>query len=42
MPGVPLDMWPSLKIAYSHGARTTIGGNFDTVGVSYQYVWLDR
>lgn len=39
---VPLGLWQSLKIAYSHGARTSIGGNFDTVGVSYQYVWLDR
>jgi hypothetical protein len=30
----------SLKFAYSHGARTTIGGNFDTVGISYQYLWF--
>ena len=32
----------SLKFAYSHGARTTIGGDFDTVGISYQYLWFDR
>ncbi len=39
---LPLTAWQSLKIAYSRGARTSIGGDFDTLGVSYQYVWLDR
>lgn len=39
---VPLRKLQSLKIAYSRGARTTIGGDFDTIGVSYQYVWIDR
>jgi Putative MetA-pathway of phenol degradation len=39
---LPLGRQQSLKFAYSRGARTTIGGDFDTVGVSYQYVWFDR
>lgn len=29
----------SFKLAYSAGARTTIGGNFRSVGLSYQYLW---
>ncbi len=39
---LPLGRWQALKFAYSRGARTTIGGDFDTIGVSYQYLWLDR
>ena len=39
---LPLRRLQSIKIAYSRGARTTIGGNFDTVGVSYQYAWIDH
>lgn len=39
---VPLGSWHSVKIAYSRGARTNIGGDFQTIGVSYQYAWLDR
>jgi hypothetical protein len=37
---MPLTRAQSLKFAYSHGARTTIGGDFDTYGVSYQYAWF--
>jgi hypothetical protein len=39
---LPVSRWQSIKIAYSRGARTTIGGNFETIGLSYQYAWLDR
>ncbi len=39
---LPLARWHSIKIAYSRGARTTIGGDFETIGLSYQYAWLDR
>ena len=39
---LPLHRLQSIKIAYSRGARTTVGGNFETVGVSYQYLWFDR
>jgi hypothetical protein len=39
---LPLGQQQALKFAYSRGARTTIGGDFDTIGVSYQYIWLDR
>jgi hypothetical protein len=39
---LPITRQQSIKIAYSAGARTTIGGDFQTVGVSYQYAWMDR
>jgi hypothetical protein len=39
---MPLAKRQSLKFSYSAGATTTIGGDFDTVSVSYQYVWFDR
>jgi len=39
---LPLTRFQALKIAYSRGARTRIGGDFDTLGVSYQYLWFDR
>ncbi len=39
---LPLGRQQSLKFAYSRGARTTIGGDFETIGVSYQYLWFDR
>jgi hypothetical protein len=38
----PLTRFQALKIAYSRGARTSIGGDFETLGVSYQYLWFDR
>ena len=31
-----------LRIAYSFGAYTTIGGDFQSVGVSYSYAWAGR
>jgi hypothetical protein len=39
---LPAGRSQSIKISYSVGARTTIGGDFQTVGVSYQYAWADR
>jgi hypothetical protein len=39
---LPLGRAQSLKIAYSRGAYTTIGADFDALGVSYQYAWLSR
>jgi hypothetical protein len=31
-----------VRISYSFGAFTTIGGDFQSVGVSYSYVWAGR
>jgi len=39
---VPLGRQQTVKVAYSKGARTSIGGDFETIGVSYSYVWADR
>lgn len=39
---LPVARRQSLKLAYSTGATTTIGGDFDAVSVSYQLVWFDR
>lgn len=36
---LPLDRRQSLKFTYSRGAITRIGADFDSVGVSYQYIW---
>lgn len=35
----PVAKRQSLKFTYSLGAYTTIGGDFQSVGVSYQYLW---
>jgi hypothetical protein len=39
---IPLTGLQSMRFAFSHGARTRVGGDFDTFGISYQYVWFDR
>jgi hypothetical protein len=36
---VPLSRRQSMKVAYSFGAYTTIGGDFRTLSVGYQYLW---
>ena len=36
---VPLGRRSSFKVAYSAGALRTIGGNFNTVSIAYQYLW---
>ena len=39
---LPIARLQSIKIAYSRGARTTIGGDFQTIGIAYQFIWADR
>lgn len=39
---LPLRKRQSLKFAYNTGATTTIGGDYDTVSVTYQIVWFDK
>ena len=39
---LPLTQQQSVKLLYSRGAWTTVGADFQTVGIQYQYVWLDR
>lgn len=36
---IPLNRRQSLKFSYSHGAHTTIGGNFNSIAMAYQYLW---
>lgn len=36
---IPLNRRQSVKVAFSTGAFTTIGANFDSVAVTYQYLW---
>lgn len=36
---LPLNLRHSVKLAYSRGAATTIGADFQAIGVSYQYIW---
>ena len=38
---LPITRQQSIKIAYSAGARTTVGGDFQPVGISYTYGGLD-
>ena len=37
---LPLGRWQSIKIAYSTGATTRIGGDFDTSAVAWQRLWM--
>lgn len=39
---LPLVRNQSLKIAYSSGVTGTIGADFNTVSIAWQYVWFDR
>jgi Putative MetA-pathway of phenol degradation len=39
---LPLKKGQSLKINYSSGVTGNIGANFNTLGVGWQYVWIDR
>jgi hypothetical protein len=39
--GMPCGRGQILKMAYSRGARTTIGADFETIAISYQYMWFD-
>jgi hypothetical protein len=39
---VPVSKHQSLKFSYSRGAFVTIGGDFQTISVAWQYSWLGR
>lgn len=39
---VPLARGHSVKLSVATGASTRIGQDFDTIGLAYQYMWLDR
>jgi hypothetical protein len=39
---VPVSKHQSLKVSYSRGAFVTIGGDFQSVSVAWQYSWLGR
>lgn len=39
---LPLPRRQSLKVTYSAGATTRIGGDFKTLGLTYQLAWFDR
>jgi len=36
---IPLNRRQSLKFSYSHGAHTTVGGNFNSIAMAYQFLW---
>jgi Putative MetA-pathway of phenol degradation len=36
---IPFNRRQSFKLSYSHGAYTTIGGNFNSIAIFYQYIW---
>jgi hypothetical protein len=38
---VPLARKQSLKLSYSNGAVTRVGGNFRSIGIAWQYAWND-
>jgi hypothetical protein len=39
---IPIGAKQSLKLAWTDGATTRIGGDFTTYGVVWQYTWFDR
>jgi hypothetical protein len=39
---LPLGDRQSLKLSWSDGATTRIGGDFNTIGVAWQHTWLPR
>ena len=39
---MPVAQRQSLKLSWSTGAATRIGGDFDLISLSYQYLWFDR
>ena len=38
---IPATDRQSIKLAWSTGARVRVGGDFDAVGIAWQYVWPD-
>ena len=39
---VPLNRHQSVKASYARGTYVTIGGNYRTFSVAWQYAWIDR
>ena len=39
---VPLGKGHSVKVAASRGVDARVGSRFNTIGLAYQYIWLDR
>jgi hypothetical protein len=39
---LPIGAQQSIKLAWSEGASTRIGGDFSTYGIAWQYMWLGR
>src|SRR6516225_2861354 len=39
---LPVSQHQTLKFSYSRGTYVTIGGDYRTVSVSWQYQWLDK
>lgn len=39
---LPVAKGHSVKLSVATGASTRIGQDFDTVGLAYQYIWLDK
>jgi hypothetical protein len=38
---LPVGRRYSVKIAWARGLTTRIGGNFNTIGIAWQYIWFD-
>jgi hypothetical protein len=38
---MPLTQKQSLKLSYSNGAVTRVGGNFRSISAAWQYAWID-
>lgn len=39
---LPVAKGHSVKLSFATGASTRIGQDFDTVGLAYQFIWLDK
>jgi hypothetical protein len=39
---VPFTKHQSIKLSYSSGVTARVGANFNTVGLSWQYLWFER
>jgi hypothetical protein len=39
---LPLGKRQSIKVGYSTGATTRIGGDFDTISIGWQMTWIRK
>lgn len=39
---IPLARGHSVRLSSATGASTRIGQDFDTIGLKYQFIWLDK